>query len=76
MATHRAGYSVERTACIALMRDPRVMGIIAGTYHGTLAAIGIDSTYEEACEQARTIRDDLTLTPDIIDGEHQSGRDA
>lgn len=73
MAAHRTGYSVERTACIALMRDPRVMGIVAGTIHGTLVLVGARVGYEESCERARTIRDDLTLTPDIIDGENQCG---
>lgn len=71
MATHRTGYSVERTACIALMRDPRITGIVAGTLYGTLTRIGIDMTEAEAFAHTRDIRDWL-YEADVVDGERLS----
>lgn len=71
MATHTTGYSVERTAYIVLMRDPRIMGIVAGTLYGTLTRIGIDMTEAEAYAHTRDIRDGL-YEPDVVDGERLS----
>ena len=71
MATHTTGYSVERTACIVLMRDPRITGIVAGTLYGTLTRIGIDMTEAEAFARTRDIRDGL-YEPDVVDGERLS----
>ena len=34
MPKHDSGFSVVRTITLAYMRDPRVRGIIAGTYYG------------------------------------------
>lgn len=67
-AKHRTGFSVNRITTIVLMRDPRVMGVVAGTLYGTLAQLGIDITETEARERARAIRDGL-YEADIIDGE-------
>lgn len=71
MAEHRSGYSVGRVITIAYLRDPRVMGIVAGTLHGTLARIGIDMTEMEAYAHARDIRDGLHEA-DVVDGERLS----
>lgn len=68
MATHRTGYSVERVITIAYLRDPRVMGIVAGTLYGTLTRIGIDMTEAEAYAHTRDIRDWL-YEADVVDGE-------
>lgn len=71
MAAHSTGYSVERTGCIALMRDPHVTGIVAGTLYGTLTCIGIDMTEAEAFAHTRDLRDGL-YEPDVVDGERLS----
>nr|DAL34363.1 MAG TPA_asm: hypothetical protein [Caudoviricetes sp.] len=69
MSKHDNGFSVERTITIAYMRDPRVMGIVAGSLYGIMSILGVDTTYEESCTSARFIRDGLRDV-DIIDGEH------
>lgn len=70
MAEHRSGYSVGRVITIAYLRDPRVMGIVAGTLYGTLTHLGIDMTEMEAYAHTRGIRDGL-YEADVVDGEHQ-----
>lgn len=75
MAAHRTGYSVERVITIAYLRDPRVIGIVAGTLYGTLTRIGIDMTEVEAYARARDIRDGLAEV-DIVDGQQHVGGDA
>lgn len=66
-AARRTGYSVERTICITLMRDPRVRGIIAGTYYGVMHQVGIATTYAESLKFAQDLYSD-TAVPDMCDG--------
>ena len=75
MAEHRDGYSVARTITIAYMRDPRVMGIVAGTLYGFINHLGIDMTEAEAYAHARDIRDGLAEV-DIVDGQQYEAGDA
>ena len=72
MSAHRTGCSINRTITIAYMRDPRVMGIVAGTLHGTFNHLGIAMTEVEAYAHARGIRDGL-CEADIVDGQLHVG---
>lgn len=73
MANHRTGCSVERTVCITLMRDPRVIGIVAGTHYSTLGLVGVPCTYEQAHAWTLAVRDDMEGAADVVDGERIGG---
>ena len=72
MSAHRTGYSVARTITIAYMRDPRVMGIVAGTLYGFINQLGGDMSWAQAYAHAQDIRDGL-CEADIVDGQQHVG---
>lgn len=67
MPKHDSGFSVIRTITLAYMRDPRVRGIIAGTYYGVMHQVGIATTYAESLKFAQDLYAD-TAVPDMCDG--------
>lgn len=69
MAKHCTGYSVARVITLVLMRDPRVRGIIAGTYYGVMHQVGIATTYAESLKFAQDLYAD-TAVPDMCDGRY------
>lgn len=72
MSAHRTGCSINRTITIAYLRDPRVMGIVAGTLYGFINWLGGDMTETQAYAHAQDIRDGL-CEADIVDGQQHVG---